>query len=179
MNLLVLSTREIPASSMRVGVRVAIRERSAAAYALNFHATGQVGVEGIWTSARAGRWGLGLTARSGLAPISRGGLFMPFVDLYGFVTLGIFPGSGGDPTVVLPRFGLGVNVNAFAIAPTGWGSGGGWSIGNVGSLGGAGWAVAILAVIFAAAVPNVEVVVTPPSRYAPGWTAELRFGVGF
>ena len=177
MNLLVFTTREIPASSLRMGVRVALRERSSALYSLNFHATGQLGLEGIWTNNRTGRWGLGLTARAGLAPVSLGGIFAPFIDLYGFFTLAVLPGGRGQPTVAVPRFGLGFNANAFAIAPYGYGGRGSWRIGSLG--GGGGYALAALGVLLALATPNVELVATPPNHYANGWTAEVRFGTGF
>jgi hypothetical protein len=177
LNALVVSTREVPLSSVRMGLRVAIRERSTSNYSLNFHATGQVGVEGIWTAQRASRWGVGLTVRSGLAPVSVGGVFAPFADLYGFFTLALLPGS---PLVAVPRFGLGLNVNAFTIAPNRDGSARNWNLGNLGGAGaGVGYLLAILGVILALALPNVELVATPPNLYSPGWTAELRFGIGF
>lgn len=156
----------IGAPSIRAGVRFATLERSALEYSANLGVALQFGVEGHRVTGGFA-WGFGFTAKAGLNAVSSGGLFFPFVDLYGFGTVSILRGAPG--TVAAGRFGLGLNFNAFAVRP-----GAGFDKLFVGAGSGR---FEVFLLVLALVLPNVELAYTAPSPLGPGYV-ELRLGLG-
>lgn len=156
------------APSLRTGVRGALFRRSNDSYSTNLGLAIEVGLEGHRSPSRGQLWGLGITARSGPAFVTRGGLFFPFFEFYALTTLTVI--RTDSFTLITPHFGVGLNFNAFAIREAGW-------AGSVGHVGGGGELVFVL---LALVIPNVELVWSPPTPLDPdASTFEIRLGVGF
>ncbi len=161
--------------SVRGGVRFALLPRSLSNYSMNYFASLELGLEGMQTATGDSVHGFGVTLRAGAAPVTRGGMFIPFAEGYLLATLSRFDVAGFGAT--LPRVGFGVSFNLFSLLSVGDSPAVAATVADLSSGRDGVFYVAFAAVLV---TPRAELVWTPPSAFFPGvHTFELRLGAGF
>ena len=160
-------------SSLRAGLRASLAQRSNDFYGWSVALSGEVGLEGLGVLPTGPQvFGFGFTLKFGPTGITRGGLFFPFFDFYVLYT-GVI-----SPLGYAQKAGAGVNFNLLALLKKESGDSGNVNLSGLGG-GGGGYALAAILVALSVVMPNIELVWTPPTTFAPYSTLEVRFGAGF